>query len=55
MPCPPTSSTPPGGGGKVPIHPETILQRNGERVIIRNYEGNVYEYPEPAALGAFVP
>jgi len=39
----------PGGGGKVPIHPETILQRNDSRVIVRNYEGKVFEYPEPAA------
>jgi lysine 2,3-aminomutase len=45
----------PGGGGKVPIHPETVLQRNGERIIVRNYEGKVYEYPETAALEAFVP
>ena len=45
----------PGGGGKVPIHPETVLQRNGERVIVRNYEGKVYEYPEAAAMEAFLP
>jgi lysine 2,3-aminomutase len=45
----------PGGGGKVPIHPETVLQRNGERVIVRNYEGKVYEYPEAAAMEAFMP
>jgi len=39
----------PGGGGKVPIHPETVLQRNDARVIVRNYEGKVFEYPEPAS------
>ncbi len=38
----------PGGGGKVPVNPEYILQRNDERVMVRNYEGNQYEYPEPA-------
>jgi lysine 2,3-aminomutase len=36
----------PGGGGKVPINPDYILQRNASRVIIRNFEGKVFEYPE---------
>jgi lysine 2,3-aminomutase len=38
----------PGGGGKVPINPEYILSHNHERVVIRNYEGKVFEYPEIA-------
>ncbi len=36
----------PGGGGKVPVNPDYILQRNSSRVIIRNFEGKVFEYPE---------
>ena len=36
----------PNGGGKVPINPEYILSRNADRVVIRNYEGAVFEYPE---------
>src|SRR6516225_2728705 len=36
----------PGGGGKVPINPNYILSRNADRVVIRNYEGKVFEYPE---------
>jgi lysine 2,3-aminomutase len=36
----------PGGGGKVPINPEYILSHNAERVVFRNYEGRVFEYPE---------
>jgi lysine 2,3-aminomutase len=36
----------PGGGGKVPINPDYVLSRNEERVIIRNFEGKVFEYPE---------
>jgi lysine 2,3-aminomutase len=36
----------PGGGGKVPINPDYILSRNSERILIRNYEGQVFEYPE---------
>ena len=33
----------PGGGGKVPINPEYILSRNWERIVIRNFEGKVFE------------
>ncbi|HEU5397317.1 MAG TPA: KamA family radical SAM protein [Verrucomicrobiae bacterium] len=36
----------PGGGGKVPVNPEYVLCRNAGRVLIRNYEGKVFEYPE---------
>jgi len=38
----------PGGGGKVPVNPNYVLSHNEERVVIRNYEGQVYEYPEAA-------
>lgn len=38
----------PGGGGKVPISPDYVLSRNADRVVIRNYEGRVFEYPEAA-------
>ncbi|MBI3849520.1 MAG: KamA family radical SAM protein [Verrucomicrobia bacterium] len=34
----------PGGGGKVPINPEYILSHNADRVVLRNYEGKVFEY-----------
>lgn len=40
----------PGGGGKVPINPDYILDLNEERVLIRNYEGKVFEYPEATEL-----
>jgi lysine 2,3-aminomutase len=36
----------PGGGGKVPVNPEYVISRNEERVVIRNFEGKVFEYPE---------
>ncbi len=36
----------PGGGGKVPVSPEYVLSRNSDRVLIRNYEGKIFEYPE---------
>jgi lysine 2,3-aminomutase len=36
----------PGGGGKVPINPGYVLYHDKEKVVIRNYEGKVFEYPE---------
>ncbi len=36
----------PGGGGKVPVSPSYVLRRNDERVIVRNFEGKIFEYPE---------
>jgi lysine 2,3-aminomutase len=36
----------PGGGGKVPVTPDYVLSRNADRIVIRNYEGKIFEYPE---------
>lgn len=36
----------PGGGGKVPLNPDYILSHNKDRVVIRNFEGKVFEYIE---------
>jgi lysine 2,3-aminomutase len=36
----------PGGGGKVPVNPEYVLSRNANRVLVRNFEGRMFEYPE---------
>jgi len=36
----------PGGGGKVPVNPEYVLSHNTDRVVLRNYEGKIFEYPE---------
>ena len=36
----------PGGGGKVPINPGYILHHDHEKIVIRNYEGKIFEYPE---------
>lgn len=40
----------PGGGGKVPINPGYVLFHDSEKLVIRNYEGKIFEYPEPGAL-----
>lgn len=37
----------PGGGGKIPLLPQTCLGRDGGDVLLRNYEGNIYRYPDP--------
>lgn len=42
----------PGGGGKVPVMPpEFVIEMNEEEVILRNYEGKVYHYPQPDYYG----
>jgi lysine 2,3-aminomutase len=39
----------PGGGGKVPISPNYIIGRSEEGLILRNYEGRTFTYPDPPA------
>lgn len=36
----------PGGGGKVPVNPGYVLYHDSEKVVVRNYEGRIFEYPE---------
>ena len=45
----------PGGGGKVPVGPQYILAHDRQRIIIRNYEGKVFEYPEVLDDGSVAP
>ena len=35
----------PGGGGKIPINPEYVESLTEDKIVLRNYEGNRYEYP----------
>jgi lysine 2,3-aminomutase len=35
----------PGGGGKIPLLPQYIKEENENRLIVRNFEGKLYEYP----------
>jgi len=37
----------PGGGGKIPVEPAYVVSRGKGKVVLRNYEGKVFEYPEP--------
>ncbi|NTV14209.1 MAG: KamA family radical SAM protein [Desulfobulbaceae bacterium] len=36
----------PGGGGKIPLIPETVVGRDGNDLLLKNYEGKVYRYPD---------
>lgn len=37
----------PGGGGKTPVNPEYIISMDDEKVVLRNFEGKIYTYPNP--------
>ena len=38
----------PGGGGKVTLQPEYVVERHGQETVFRNFRGETYRYPEPA-------
>ena len=37
----------PGGGGKIPVGPSYVVSMNDKRIVLRNYEGGLFTYPEP--------
>jgi lysine 2,3-aminomutase len=37
----------PGGGGKIPLQPEAVVGRDGNDLLLMNYTGQVYRYPDP--------
>ena len=37
----------PGGGGKIALLPDSIIGREGDALILKNYEGKLYRYPDP--------
>jgi len=40
----------PGGGGKIPVMPQYLISQAQDKVILRNYEGVITTYTEPANL-----
>lgn len=36
----------PGGGGKIILHPDTVLRRDGGDILLTNYQGKEYRYPD---------
>jgi lysine 2,3-aminomutase len=37
----------PGGGGKIPLLPDYIAGRDGDDLLLRNFEGGIYRYKDP--------
>jgi len=37
----------PGGGGKIQMAPDPVVGRDGDDLLLRNFEGKVYRYPDP--------
>ncbi|MFT4175072.1 MAG: KamA family radical SAM protein [Luteolibacter sp.] len=40
----------PGGGGKIPINPNYVVESTPGKVTLRNYEGGIFEYPDPSPM-----
>ena len=46
----------PGGGGKIPLLPEYVVGRDGDDLLLRNFEGKVYRYSDPGgSVGSDMP
>jgi hypothetical protein len=41
------SSMLPGGGGKIPLGPPTVVTRDDNALVLQNYAGHLYRYPDP--------
>jgi lysine 2,3-aminomutase len=41
----------PGGGGKIPLQPNYLVNRDSEGWTLRNYEKNEYRYVDPEVPG----
>jgi lysine 2,3-aminomutase len=37
----------PNGGGKIPVQPDYVLERNAKELTVRNYQGKIIHYPNP--------
>jgi lysine 2,3-aminomutase len=42
----------PGGGGKIPLQPDSVVGREGDYLLLRNFEGKVFRYPDPQPVSA---
>ena len=40
----------PGGGGKIPINPNYLIDTAPGGVTLRNFEGKIFEYPDPSPV-----
>jgi lysine 2,3-aminomutase len=37
----------PGGGGKILMAPDSVVGRDGDDLLLRNFEGKLFRYPDP--------
>jgi lysine 2,3-aminomutase len=37
----------PAGGGKIPLIPDYLVGRQGDDLLLANYEGRIFRYPDP--------
>ena len=42
----------PGGGGKIPVGPTYLISQDKGKMVLRNYQGRVFEYQEPRGTNA---
>ncbi len=40
----------PGGGGKIPINPNYVVDTASGRITLRNFEGEIFDYPDPTPV-----
>jgi lysine 2,3-aminomutase len=40
----------PGGGGKIPVNPNYVVDSDSQKVTLRNYEGGIFDYPNPSKI-----
>ncbi len=40
----------PAGGGKVPINYEYVISKDDKQVVMENYKGDIYSYPQPTDI-----
>jgi lysine 2,3-aminomutase len=45
----------PGGGGKIPLLPDYLIGREGDELLLSNFEGNLYRYTDPVVEAAEAP
>lgn len=36
----------PGGGGKIPLLPNYVISQDDDKIVLRNFKYNIYEYPD---------
>ncbi len=37
----------PGGGGKIPLQPDSVVGRDGDHLLLRSFTGAIHRYPDP--------